>query len=150
MTDSYLHLIPDDAAWVPDEVAVRRAVRVLRAVLPGAGKVSAAVHPQPVFIRGSRPLAEIACPACGSRPGEAWWSDRVQRATAGGFARLSVRTPCCDTATSLNELAVSASAGFARFQLTAEDPGRERLTPQELDRVAAALGRPLREVHQRN
>ena len=146
VSDASLHLIPDDPGWVPDEIAARRAVRVLRALLPGARAVHAEVHPHPVFVDGSRRLGPITCPACGGELADPWWSERMSRAEAGDFTRLAVRTPCCGTATSLDELAYSGPAGFARFQLTALDPGRDRLTPEELDRVAAALGCPVREV----
>jgi hypothetical protein len=40
------------------------------------------------------------------------------------FEDLAVRTPCCHTDTTLNELDYDWPAGFARFVLEARNPGR--------------------------
>jgi hypothetical protein len=144
-----LHVIPDEPAWVPDEMAARRAVRVLRSLLPGSRAVHAQVHPHPVFVDGSQLFERVACPACGSEIARSWWSERMSRADRSEFTRLAVRTPCCDTATSLTDLAYAGPAGFARFQLTVELPDRDDLTDAELAEVAGALGHPVRAVPER-
>src|SRR5947209_7919128 len=104
MSDDRLRLIPTDPVWVPDDVALRRAVRVLRDLAPDARSVRGQVHDEVLFVDAGSNAERIGCPACGSGLPGAWWSERLDRAAAGGYARLAVTTPCCGTDTTLNEL----------------------------------------------
>jgi len=146
MSDDRLRLIPTDPAWVPDDVALRRAVRVLRTLAPDAGSVRGAVHDEVVFVDAGSNAERIGCPACGAALEEEWWAGRVERAAATGYARLAVTTPCCATRTTLNDLDHVWPAGFARAELVVSVPRRGWLTEEELKQVAAALGHDVREV----
>lgn len=70
----------------------------------------------------------------------------MSEASKTGFADLSATTPCCDAATSLNELDYVSPAGFGRFVLEALNPNVESLTPSQDHQLAALLGRPLRKI----
>jgi hypothetical protein len=146
MGDHLLRLIPSDPEWVPDEVALRRAVRVLRGLVPDADRVTATVHEHVVFVDAGSNAERIDCPGCGGELDGGWWSARMERASAGEFARLAVTTPCCETPTTLNELGYVWPAGFARVEIAAVNPARGWLTQDERARVELALGHELREV----
>jgi hypothetical protein len=62
------------------------------------------------------------------------------------FADLGVVTPCCGAATTLNDLNYDWPQGFARWWLQALNPRRGKLEPDELAKLASALGVRLREV----
>jgi hypothetical protein len=144
-----LRLIPTDPAWRPDDVALRRAVRVLRELVPDADAVRGHLHDGVVFVDAGGNAERVDCPACGAELEPGWWAARVDRArrpAAGGFADLAVTTPCCDTRTTLNDLDYVWPAGFASAVVEARNPGRGWLTAQERARVERALGHPLREV----
>jgi hypothetical protein len=149
MSDSFLRLIPTDPAWRPDDVALRRAVRVLRQLVPDATAVRGQVHDGTVFVDAGGNAERVDCPACGAELDQAWWAARLDRAwrpAAGAYADLAVTTPCCETRTTLNDLDYVWPAGFATAVIEARNPGRGWLTPDERARVEAALGHPLREV----
>jgi hypothetical protein len=146
MSDDRLRLIPTDPSWLPDDVALRRAVRVLRDLAPDAGTVRGRVHDGVVFIDAGGNAERVQCPACGTELDPGWWSERVGRAATQDYERLAVTTPCCSTRTSLNDLDYVWPAGFARAELVATTPRRGWLTDEERTRVAQALGHEVREV----
>ena len=146
MSDPRLVLIPTEPGWAPDDVTLRRAVRVLRELAPEAGDVRGAVHDAVVFVDAGGDSGGIDCPACGSELDPDWWADRMQRAARQNFTRLAVTPPCCSTRTTLNDLVYSWPAGFARTEIVARNPRRGRLTVQELSRVAGVLHHPVREI----
>lgn len=146
MSDHLLRLIPSDPEWEPDEVALHRAVRVLRALVPDAERVGSAVHGQVVFVDAGDDAERIDCPGCGEQIDGDWWTERMERASAQEYARLAVTTPCCGSRTTLNDLGYVWPAGFARIELRVVNPGRGWLGEEERRRVEDALGHPVREV----
>src|ERR1700712_3367272 len=127
MSDDRLRLIPTDPAWVPDDVALRRAVRVLRTLAPDAGSVRGAVHDEGGFVDAGGNARGIGCPACGAALEEEWWAGRVERAAATGYSRLAVTTPCCATRTTLNHLDHLWAARVAPPEVGVTRPPRGRL-----------------------
>lgn len=74
----------------------------------------------------------------------------MDEAYASDCANLSARTPCCGSIVSLNDLDYQGPAGFARFEVVAEDwnvTRSELLSAQELDRIGQALGHSVRQVY---
>jgi hypothetical protein len=149
VSDDLLHLIPTDPGWVPDEVARRRVLRVLRELAPDAAEVTAETSEAVVFVDAGENSERVGCPGCGAELDLQWWQAEMDRAFEHGFTRLAVVTPCCRTATTLNDLDHVWPAGFARTVLRVTEPARGWLTPGERDRVARALGHPVREVRTR-
>ena len=147
MSDHLLRLIPSDPEWEPDEVALRRAVRVL--LIPWRPTPSVWARPctgrSCSSTRGDD-AERIACPSCGDEIDRDWWAARMERASAEEFARLAVTTPCCGSRTTLNDLDYVWPAGFARVELRVVNPGRGWLAEEERRRVEDALGHPVREV----
>jgi len=145
VSEDVLRIVPTDPAWTPDDVALRRAVRALRELLPHADGVRGEVHDGVVLVTAGNEPEQAACPACGEQLDPAWWAARLDRAAAQGFARLGVVTPCCATRTSLGDLRFDRPAAFARTELRARRAGAG-LEEEELARVGHALGHPVRQL----
>jgi hypothetical protein len=62
-----------------------------------------------------------------------------------GFADLSVELPWCGDVCSLNDLRYEWRAGFARFVLKVESPGRD-IDGEQLGALETALGCKLRRI----
>jgi hypothetical protein len=150
VADDHLVVIPTDPSWVPDEIALRRAVRLVRQLAPAARDVRGTRHDEVVFVDAGESTDRVECPACGSELEPGWWSERMARAARHGFARLGVTTPCCETATSLDALRYGSAAGFARAEVRARRPERDELSEEELARVAGVLGHTVRQVRARS
>jgi hypothetical protein len=67
------------------------------------------------------------------------WSNEADR------RRLAIETPCCGQATSLNDLDYVEPQGFACVAIKVMNPDSD-LEPPELQKVAQALGQPVRIV----
>jgi hypothetical protein len=145
VSDDVLRIVPTDPEWTPDDVALRRAVRVLRELLPHADGVRGEVHDGVVLVTDGGGPEQVVCPACGEDLDQSWWVQRLERAAAQGYARLGVVTPCCATRTSLGELRFDRPAAFARTELRARRAGGE-LGEVDLARVGHALGHPVRQL----
>lgn len=78
------------------------------------------------------------------------WFGVVVAGTHGGVRRQGIRPSLRDDAllqaSSLNDLDYRLPAGFTRFVVEVTGPERDVLEPFELETVAAALGRPVRQV----
>ena len=144
MTREVLRIVPTDPEWTPDDVALRRAVRALRELLPQADGVRGEVHDGVVLVGDGEP-EKVGCPACGEDLDPVWWGQRLDRAAAHGFVRLGVVTPCCATRTTLGELRFDRPVAFARTELRARRAGTG-LGEDGLSRVGQALGHPVRQV----
>jgi hypothetical protein len=85
----------------------------------------------------------VFCPFCGTdimewwrKPIDAWWHSANRR-------DLSVVTPCCGRATTLNDLDYDRPQGMACVAISLMNPGFD-LEPEERQQVEAALGLPVR------
>ena len=147
MSDSFLHILPNDPSYVPPEVARQRAEAEFRAVLPGADEISSELFESPRFVDPGENFESVSCPACHRVLETGWWMEEIDRASATAFSDLSVQLPCCGATTTLNELKYAWPAGFARFVLSARNPGlRGWLSPIYLARLERELGCQLRQV----
>jgi hypothetical protein len=62
------------------------------------------------------------------------------------FRQLAVTTPCCGTATTLNDLNYDWPSGFASAALSVLNPGCGWLPEADVDSIADVLGHKLRQV----
>ena len=145
MSGGVLRIVPTDPGWTPDDVALRRAVRALRELVPHADGVRGEVHDDVVLVTAEGEPEKAVCPACGEELDPDWWRRRLERAAAQGYERLGVVTPCCATGTSLADLRFDRPAAFARTELRARRAGAG-LDEVELARVGHALGHPVRQI----
>ncbi len=143
-----MRVIPTDPFWEPAGEAAQGAARLLKRMVPDADSVDAEVHQEVWFHDPGANFEGVSCPACDRELSQAWWGDQMDRAhePGQGYAGLVVETPCCGTATTLNDLTYSWPAGFSRACLTVLNPRRSWLTDQEVQRIEAVLGHAIRQV----
>lgn len=146
MSDDWLRLIPADPSWTPSPERAERAVAKLFSLAPDADRVEAEVYEEVTFIDQGSNFERLNCPACRAELTMEWWTERMDEAAVSSFSQLEATTPCCATATTLNEVSYDWPAGFARVEISALNPRRSWLDETELGQVADALGHPLRQV----
>jgi len=74
----------------------------------------------------------------------------MDKAFASQFVELAITMPCCALATNLNALNYLPPAGFARFSLSAMNPGVGGvLSVDDLSILEKATGCKLRQVYAR-
>ncbi len=145
MADTYLRIIPVDPSFVPKITARERAVGLLRRAMPLADDVTSLVSPEVRFVDCGADFESVRCPVCGADLGD-WWSEVMEIGQAHQYRDLRVTTPCCGSATALNDLVYSAPSGFARYVLEALNPGQEQLPEPVRRQLERALGSALRVI----
>ncbi len=148
MSDNYLRLVPAEPNFCPAEDAARAALATMSELFPAAKHVELEFCDEIRFFDAGQNTESVACPHCDAELSE-WWGDAMDIAYVSKFADLSVRTPCCQRATSLNDLVYMWPVAFGRFALEAANPGRPTLSDEERAAVEQALGSQLRVVWQR-
>jgi hypothetical protein len=100
-----------------------------------------------MFIDQGGNFESVPCPACPAVLETGWWRQQMDRAYATRFEVLAIVTPCCTTAVSLNDLEYDwPPRGLVDLRYGVLSPGRGWLSPDEMTRVAAALGIPVRQI----
>jgi hypothetical protein len=146
VSDSVLRIVPAAPEWVPAEANVDAAVGAVRKLCPGAAELTVRQYAGVTFIDQGGNFEAVRCPACAAVLETDWWRQQMDRAYATHFEVLAIVTPCCAAAVSLNDLEYDRPAGFARFEVRVLSPGRGWLSQDEMTRVSAALGTPVRQI----
>jgi hypothetical protein len=147
MGSSYLSIIPDDPAWTPEPAVAERLTAVACEMFaPRSEEVSVGDRGEIVFVDTGELFETIRCPHCGSVIDIGWWQSRMSQAHANGFTDLSIKPPCCDFGTSLNDLDHRPPAGFARFIIEVLNLDYEYAQEKEMAELSAVAGRPLRQI----
>jgi hypothetical protein len=146
MSDNWLRLIPTEPGWVPSAAQAAAATALLRSLAPNADEIEAVSHPDVVFVDAGANFERVGCSVCGEDLSLDWWQERISVASDDAFRSLTIRTPCCDVSVSLNDLSYDWPQGFARFELEAMNPGRGKLSAEELGDLAETLGAEVREI----
>jgi DNA-directed RNA polymerase subunit N (RpoN/RPB10) len=115
-------------------------------MFPNAQQTSIETLEEVIFVDQGGNFESVMCPACGAPFDIEWWQKRMGEAAETAFSNLGVVTPCCRRASSLNDLTYKLPAGFARFIIEVTRPARDVLEPSELEAIATALGRSVRQV----
>ena len=113
--------------------------------LPAADRVDAEVARDIEFIDAGENFESVSCPGCGQSLDD-WWGEAMSEAAEDGFTDLLVTTPCCGASTSLNDLVYEFPQAFARFSLSACNPGVPNLPEGVQAEVERLLGCPTRTV----
>jgi hypothetical protein len=145
MSDNWLQFIPVDPNWIPTPAAAERAVALLSAIAPQAEEVNAEFKEQVEFFHPHSNWEGVECPVCGADI-ESWWDEAMEAASQSGFTDLTVNTPCCGAATSLNDLRYAWPAAFGRFVIEAMNPNIRDTTPEQDGAMAECVGSALRKV----
>jgi hypothetical protein len=145
MSDTVLKLIPASPKCVPDDEALNVATHLLASFFPEAEEATFESAEQVRFIDPGQNLEEIMCPVCGDEIDMSWWQKAMSAAYQTHFSDLSIRLPCCNATSSLNDLLYDSPAGFARFELIVRNPNG-RVEDAQLEQLEMVLGCTLREV----
>jgi hypothetical protein len=146
VSDNVLRIIAVEPTWTPAPSAANAAKELLRRLAPAAEIVEADRYDETVFIDQGGNWERVGCPSCGVELDTVWWQDNMDRAYQSRFRSLEVVTPCCASATTLNDLDFQWPVGFARFEICARNPRRGWLDAGELDELERALGVRIRQV----
>jgi hypothetical protein len=145
MSENTLKFIPIDEQYVPDKSAQKKAREMLASWLPEDSNVQIKVTEQIEFVDSGTNFESVFCSVCGKEISDTWWQQAMDVAYQSEFTNLSIITPCCQTASSLNRLIYEWPAGFARFILIAHNP-QEDIKEDEVRLIADVLGCTLKKI----
>jgi hypothetical protein len=161
VSDNWLRIIPTEPEWVPPVEARFAALETFRRLVPNAEEVEELVYDSVEFIDQGANFEKASCPRCGAvlstvapdvhdHDGDWLWAtfDAGYDRQSERFTTLRATTPCCRVEVSLNDLIWDWPAGFARYELSAMNPDRDRLSLEEVAQLQAAMGHPVREIWQ--
>jgi hypothetical protein len=146
MSENFLQLIPPQPSYVPDENAVILAEQFLNSRLSEASEVYGEVSNDIRFIEAGANFESVSCPVCGKEISGEWWSAAMEEAHKSQFSNLDIVVPCCGSRTTLNHLNYNFPQGFARFVLTARNPGIPEFDEQTRDELERIVGCKLRVI----
>lgn len=146
MSDNFLRFIPTDPGFVPSSEGSASALQALRAWMPEAHEVTAAVSAEIQFVDQGANFERVFCSACGVELPIGAWLEALERARLAEFRDLGIVMPCCGARSSLNELRLEWPAGFARFVLEAMNPNIPDLSDRQHARLEQILGTRLRKI----
>ena len=147
MSTECLYVIPASPKFVPTANVCELALEAFKVMLPGAESVDAVVHKEVSFIDSGVRLEQVSCHFCGAELDQIWWGDAMNAAHKTAFNDLRIQLPCCDAASTLNDLHYKMPAGFARFLLKAQG-GRlgTQLPADKMRGLETILNTPLKQI----
>lgn len=149
MSDDWTIVIPTDPWWVPDDAQESSAKALFDEFLSDAVELTVE-RPGMVQLYSSLGYFEsIHCPTCCIELDiQPWWTDQLDAAwtDGAGFTTLDVTTPCCNTATTLNDLKYTLPQGFASWALEARNP-YSVLDDDRQRQLVEALGHEIRVLY---
>ncbi|OPC77410.1 hypothetical protein B4N89_43675 [Embleya scabrispora] len=151
MSDDVLSVIPSDPQWQPERDAVDAVVALVADLAPGrfggvAVEIDVSWYDAPNAVDCGANLERIGCPLCRGDVDPGWWGDLLEAHRDEGFPTLAVEVPCCGGSTTLDALDYDWPCGFARFEIAVWNPGRTWFDGDELARLAAELGHPVKQI----
>ena len=140
MSDDFLVVIPaDPAAELPPTA---EDIRTALARLAGSDESRVKDYGKLQFIDAGTNFESAACPACaGALDKELWhsWMDSDWHGE-DGFHLHTHRMLCCGAEVTLNDLVYHLPQGFARWFVSARNPNRGPLTPEEVAELENLAG----------
>ena len=144
MSDSIIHIIPQDPFYKAPESAQQSIKSFLQTQIP-CDAIEVKTYRTPVFVDCGENLERICCPECNAELALTWWKKAMNKAWKREFTSLKTKTPCCKKTVSLNALDYWFPCGFASFQISFWNPKlpeADALT----DTVEAMLGTAVRVI----
>lgn len=143
MSDNWMIVIAADPLAVPPKARAEAALHLLKTMRPDAQAPALYLSDKPKFFHCGGNFGNVFCPFCGADINEwwpksmdAWWNSPNHR-------DLSVVTPCCGLATTLNDLDYDRPQGMACIAISLRNPEFD-LEPEERLQIEASLGLPVR------
>ena len=146
MSDNLLRLVPLNPEFLPSQAQAAEAMAAFQSLAPLSHEVRVVHEPEVTFVDAGSNFEAVRCPGCGTDLTVGWWQGEMDRASVSRFDDLDIRTPCCGAATTLNDLDYVWPQAFGRWWLQAMNPGRQKLSDEEIEFVETVLGCSLREV----
>jgi hypothetical protein len=145
MSDNFICIIPGDPWFIPDAQGQIQAQRVFEQFAPQADEIITSVTDTPIFVDAGVNFESVACPRCRQQL-DTWWHEIMDRAAPQQFEDLTIVTPCCGAALSLNTLRYEWPCGFARFTLEAQNPNIILLSVSQMRELEHLLNCKLRQI----
>jgi hypothetical protein len=142
MSDDWLIVLAADPLARPPKDRAEAAFELLCSLRNGAEEPELHQTETPEFFDCGGNFDAVFCPFCKKNITD-WWGDAMDRWWKGDRRLLAVETPCCQRATSLNDLDYLSSQGFACVAMELMNGGPD-LEPAEREQVEEALGLPVR------
>ena len=143
MSDNWMIVIAADPLAVPPKEHAEAAFSLLKTIRPDGEDPELYLSDIPDFFDCGANFGSVFCPFCGTEIRE-WWGNPINKWSNSADRRdLSVVTPCCGRATTLNDLDYNRPQGFACVAITLMNPYSD-LEPEERQQVEASLGLPVR------
>jgi hypothetical protein len=144
MSDNWLAFVPCDPNFQASQEAIAAALSLLRQFAPTTEEITVEGDGSVAFFHAGSNLESISCPSCGADLQD-WWGDAMNEAWKSHFENLSIVTPCCRNATSLNNLSYDWPMAFGRFALELFNP-RTKIGDEQRKQLEQTLGTPLKTV----
>lgn len=144
MSDTILKIIPANPFFGPDD-AQQGAARDLFATAFPEAEIELSCTPNVEFVDQGENFESVSCNLCGEQLDIDHWHEAMDAAYATQFDKLDFVTPCCSVTASLNALRYEWPAGFAKFQLSVQNP-RSALSDQDLKHLEDVRGTALRVI----
>jgi hypothetical protein len=149
MSDNYIHIIPEQAGFVPEQAGREAALSYLRTIAPHADDLQVIVSRQLRFVDAGGNSGEIRCPACGKEMDLSRWQEWMNADfSKTGFRLRAHLMPCCGARYTLHELAYHWPEGFARCDLQAMNPKIGKLSSARTRHIEKLLGCAVRVIYQ--
>jgi len=158
MSDNYLKFIPLDSKYIPDESTHQDAIEFLENLTPDGEEVEVEVYPHLTFIDQGQNLEEVICPSCRASIQQDNCSEEEtnlekiffkidQQSNNEELENGLIEMPCCKNEVKTTDLAFKWPAGFAKFELSALNPGLdESLSKNDISTLSKILGCELLQI----
>ena len=152
MSDSWFRILPTDPTFAPTLQESARFVDDVRAVMPDAGSIEVVSRDEIEFVDAGGNWEGVRCPRCAahlsSLEAGQWWQNRMNESyESTHFADRRLDLPCCRVESDLADLDYVWYAGFAKWWVDCLNPGRDRLSNEELAALGARLGHTVHVVY---
>lgn len=121
MSDYIVKIIPIDPYFRITDKQAQRALQFLKQNIK-ADLVKLHIQESPAFVDCGSNLESISCPICNKPLDFGWWSVTMDKASKINFMDLSIKLPCCNKDSTLNDLLYYFPCGFSTVEYDIVNP----------------------------
>lgn len=145
MSDHIIKIIPSDPYFRIADKQSQSAVQLIQQNVK-ADMVRFSSQEKPAFVDCGSNLESISCPLCNETLDFGWWSDAMDKAFQNDFMDLSVKLPCCDKDSTLNNLIYYFPCGFSTAEFDIINPTTE-VDDKVIEKLQSMLEITVRIIH---